>query len=121
VGMVLAFERGRRGERYLLTGEVMSLAQVVDCWGELTGVPMPRRVLPLWVGWAILPFSILVARVTGRPPTFTPGVLRASVSNRVVSHDKATRELGFEPGPPAQALANAFEFYREQGWVAEVE
>jgi dihydroflavonol-4-reductase len=117
VGMILALEKGRAGERYLLTGKVLSLEQVVADWGELTQVRMPRIVLPLWVGWAMLPFSIALARVTGRQPLFTRGVLHASSSNRVVSHEKATRELGFEPRPPVEALGEAVQFYREQGWM----
>jgi dihydroflavonol-4-reductase len=116
-GMIAAAERGRAGERYLLTGHVLELKQMVGHWGELTGVPMPKRVLPLWVGWAMLPLTLATARVSKRPPLFTAGVLRASVSNRVVSHAKAQRELGFSPRPVRDSLADAMAFYRQQGWL----
>jgi dihydroflavonol-4-reductase len=115
--MVRAAEGGRTGERYLLTGEVLELKDVVAIWGELTGVPMPRRILPYWFGWAMLPFTLLIARVTGRPALFTANMLRSSVSNRVVSHAKAARELGFEPRPTREALNGALDFYRQAGWV----
>lgn len=116
-GILRAAEKGRAGERYLLTGDVLELKDIVALWGELTSVPMPQRVLPLWVGWTMVPFTILVARLTGKSALFTPGVLRASVSNRVVSHAKATQELGFQPRSVQAALAGALEFYRTQGWV----
>jgi dihydroflavonol-4-reductase len=116
-GILRAAAKGRTGERYLLTGDVLDLKDIVGIWGELTSVPMPKRVLPLWVGWAMVPFTIAAARLTGKPALFTPGVLRASVSNRVVSHAKATRELGFEPRSARAALASALEFYRAEGWI----
>jgi dihydroflavonol-4-reductase len=116
-GMISAAERGRTGERYLLTGHVLTLREVVGHWGELSGVRMPKRVLPLWAGWAMLPITLAGARLSGRPPLFTAGVLRASVSNRVVSHEKARQELGFDPRPVRDSLADALAFYREQGWL----
>jgi dihydroflavonol-4-reductase len=114
-GMIAAAERGRTGERYLLTGHVLSLREMVGYWGDLTGVNMPKRVLPLWVGWAMLPITIATARLSRRPPLFTAGVLRASVSNAVVSHEKARQELGFSPRPVRDSLADALAFYRQEG------
>jgi dihydroflavonol-4-reductase len=116
-GMLAAAEKGRRGERYLLTGEVLGLREMLQHWGELSGVPMPRLVLPYWFGWAMLPATLAAARLTGKPALFTAGMLRSSVSNRVVSHAKAARELGFAPRPARQALAGALEFYRGEGWT----
>jgi dihydroflavonol-4-reductase len=116
-GMIAAAEKGRRGERYLLTGAVHDLRTLCGMWQELTGVPVPKTVLPLWVGWAMLPFAMVSSRITGKPPVFTPGVLRASVSNTVVSHAKAHAELGFEPRATREALADALAFYKVHGWV----
>jgi dihydroflavonol-4-reductase len=116
-GVLAAAEKGRRGERYLLTGPVLNIAEIMGIWHELTGVPMPRVVLPLWVGWAMLPLTMAAAKLSKRPALFTPGMLRASVSNRVVSHAKAARELGFAPRPVRESLGDALAFYRSQGWL----
>ena len=116
-GVLRAIDAGRTGERYLLTGDVLELKDMVALWGELTGVPMPKRVLPYWFGWAMLPVTLSIARVTGRPALFTANMLRSSVSNRVVCHDKAARELGFRPRATREALAGALEFYRSEGWA----
>lgn len=117
-GAIAAAERGRTGERYLLTGPPASMREIAAVWGEVTGVAMPRLMLPLWVGWAALPFTLAAARLAGRKPLFTPNMLRHSVSNDVVSYDKAATELGYAPRPLRESLADAFEFYSSQGWLA---
>ena len=116
-GALAAAERGRNGEGYLLTGIVHDMRELMAMWQDLTGVAMPRIVLPIWVGWAMLPMTLATARLTGKAPLFSAGVLRAAVSSRIVSHDKAKRELGFVPRPARDSLADALEFYRAQGWL----
>jgi dihydroflavonol-4-reductase len=116
-GVRSAADNGRTGERYLLTGEVLELKQMVEIWGDLTGVRTPRHVLPYWFGWAMLPLTLLSAQLTGKPALFTANMLRSSVSNRIVSHAKAARELGFEPRSTRTALAGALDFYRASGWI----
>ncbi len=116
-GMIAAAERGRRGERYLLSGDVRTMREIAEDVAAITGRRTPRVFLPLWVGWVLLPFSLAAGKVTGKKPLFTQGVLRASVSNRVVVHDKATRELGFSPRPVRASLADSFEWYKDRGWL----
>lgn len=116
-GMVAASEKGRRGERYLLTGEVIPVMQMVSLYGELTGAKVPTRALPLWVGWALLPFALAASAISGKDPFITPDMLRASVSNAVVSHDKAQRELGYSIRPLRESLGDAVDWYRERGWL----
>lgn len=116
-GAVAAAERGRRGERYLLTGRAIGMREMADTWGEVTGVPMPRVVLPLWVGWAATPFTVAGARLRGRKALFTPNMLRASVTNRVVRYDKAADELGYAPRPLRDSLHDAFVFFRDRDYL----
>lgn len=116
-GMIAAADKGRRGERYLLTGDVVPVMEMVSLYGELTGAKMPTRALPLWVGWVILPFALAGSAVTKRDPFITPDTLRASVSNEVVSHDKAHRELGYSIRPLRESLTDAIAWYRERGWL----
>ncbi|MFW5876435.1 MAG: NAD-dependent epimerase/dehydratase family protein [Myxococcota bacterium] len=116
-GMIAAAQHGRRGERYLLTGEVLDIEGMASLLGTVTGRPMPRMVLPMWVGWALMPLENLHARVTRRDPLFTPGMLRSGVSNREVLHTKAARELGFAPRPARDAVTDAFAWFDAQGWL----
>jgi dihydroflavonol-4-reductase len=117
-GMIAAAEKGRRGERYLLTGDVIPVMEMVSLYAELTGAKVPGRALPLWVGWVLLPFALAGSAVTKKEPFITGDMLRASVSNEVVSHDKAYRELGYTIRTLRESLTDAVAWYRERGWLS---
>lgn len=119
-GMINAAQRGRQGERYFLTGDVIPAMQMVTLFGELSGRKMPSRALPLWVGWAAMPFALAAAALTKKPALLTPDMLRASVSNEVVSHEKAARELDFRLRPLRDSLFDALAWYEQQGWLSGV-
>jgi dihydroflavonol-4-reductase len=115
--MIRAMASGRTGERYLLSGEVLDMLEFVAILREVTDRPMPKHSLPLWVGWAALPFSLAIGALTGKPPIFTAGVLRAAVFNKQVKHDKAAAELDYRPRPMRESLADTLEWFRGRGWI----
>jgi dihydroflavonol-4-reductase len=117
-GMIAAAEKGRRGERYFLTGDVIPIMEMVSLYGELTGARVPTRALPLWVGWLLLPFALAGSAATKNEPFVTADMLRASVSNEVVLHDKAHRELGYTIRTLRESLTDAVAWYRERGWLS---
>jgi len=117
-GMIAASEKGRAGERYFLTGDVIPVMEMVSLYGELTGAKVPTRALPLWVGWVLLPFALAGSALTNKEPFITADMLRASVSNEVVSHDKAHRELGYRIRTLRESLTDAVAWYRERGWLS---
>jgi dihydroflavonol-4-reductase len=117
-GMIAAAEKGRVGERYFLTGDVIPVMEMVSLYAELTGAKVPTRALPLWVGWVLLPFALAASAVTKNEPFITADMLRASVSNDEVSHDKANRELGYTIRTLRESLADAVAWYRERGWLS---
>lgn len=116
-GMIAAAEKGRVGERYFLTGDVIPIMEMVSLYGELTGAKVPTRALPLWVGWVLLPFALAGSALKKQDPFITADMLRASVSNTVVSHDKAHRELGYTIRPLRESLTDAVAWYRQRGWL----
>lgn len=116
-GMIAAAEKGRVGERYFLTGDVIPIMEMVSLYGELTGAKVPTRALPLWVGWVLLPFALAGSALAKQDPFITADMLRASVSNTVVSHDKAHRELGYTIRPLRESLTDAVAWYRQRGWL----
>jgi dihydroflavonol-4-reductase len=71
----------------------------------------------LWFGWILLPFALAGAAISKKDPFITADMLRASVSNAVVSRDKATRELGYSVRPLQESLSDAVQWYRERGWL----
>lgn len=73
-GHIAAMEKGRLGERYLLTGENASFKYVFDAAAVLTNTSKPHWSIPMWVieayGW----ISVLFARITGKLPLLSPPV-----------------------------------------------
>lgn len=117
--MIQAAERGRKGERYLLTGPALPMRELTVIWHEITGCKVPRIFLPLWTGWLFIPFTVGIARLTRRKPLFTPNMLRASVANDIISYDKAKAELDYQPRSVRESLSDAYAFYCQQGWLPQ--
>jgi dihydroflavonol-4-reductase len=117
LGMIAAAQKGVRGERYLLSGEVVSMSALVDVWSEITGVRPPRIRLPLWVGWAFVPAAAVWSMVSGKDSPLTPGHLRAAISTKVVSQAKAKAALDYRPRSVRDSLLDTHRFFRDQGWL----
>lgn len=115
--MINAAERGRSGERYLLTGPAVSMREMAAIWSEISGCKIPKIFLPLWTGWLFIPFTVGIARLMRRKPLFTPNMLRASVANDAINIDKAREELDYNPRPITDSLRDAHAFYCTQGWL----
>jgi dihydroflavonol-4-reductase len=116
VAGALAAERvGRRGERYLLSGEwrsVMDLARIVEA---VTGARAPRVVTPMWLARLSAPIAVTFNRITGTRPLFTPDSLAALRRHRLISHEKAARELGYRSRPLVETVTDAFDSFRSTG------
>lgn len=116
---VLALERGRPRERYLIGGENLDYDRVWRLLADVTGQPVPRWRVPyalaVAMGYADEVRCRLVPRAVPRVPL--EGVL---LSNRRMYVDcaRARAELGYRPGPVREALARAVAWYREHGYVA---
>jgi dihydroflavonol-4-reductase len=115
-GHLLALERGRAGERYILGGDNLTLRQILEKLAALTGRRAPRVRLPLAVAYLAALCSTGWSELTGRPPAVPIEGVRMARKKMWVSSEKARRELGFEPGPADRALARAVEWFR--GWKA---
>jgi dihydroflavonol-4-reductase len=111
-GHLLACERGRVGERYILGGENLTLQQILFKLSEIMGRKAPTTQIPYFVAYSAGMFSTAWAQLTGRPPHVPLDAVRMAKKKMWVSHQKATRELGFNPGPVDIALSNAVEWFR---------
>jgi dihydroflavonol-4-reductase len=114
-GHLLAYRRGRVGERYILGGEDMTLRQILVDIARLVGRRPPRIRLPRP---ALVPFAYLaefVAGMTGGSTRLTVEGLRMAGKRMYFSSAKAERELGYRWRPPQQAFADALRWLREQG------
>ncbi len=114
-GHVLAAEKGRRGERYILGCENLTLAGILERLSRIAGGRAPRIRMPLWVAWAAGAVSTGWAEVTGIAPRVPLEGVRMAAKKMFVSHDKAAKELGYSPGSVDTALRNAVEWFRSEG------
>ncbi len=117
VGHVLAAERGRIGERYILGNAVgnWTMKQALDELESITGIPAPRFRVPHPVALAAAHVDEWIARWTGKPPKAPLAGVRMAAYKMWFDPTKAIRELGLPQTPPRQALADAVEWFRSQG------
>jgi dihydroflavonol-4-reductase len=115
-GHLLAFERGRLGERYILGGDNLSLGDMLAVIASLTGRRAPRWRLP---AGALLPIALLaeaVARLSGgREPLVTADGVRMARKPMYFTSAKAERELGYRSRPAVEGLRDAIAWYRSRG------
>ena len=116
-GHMLAFDKGEIGERYILGGDNMTLREIIKTVTDHVGrsgpwLKLPRA--PLYpVAWA----AELVARVSGREPVVTVDALKMAAKHMYYSSDKAREKLGYAPRPAREALTEAVDWYRENGYL----
>jgi dihydroflavonol-4-reductase len=113
-GHLLAAERGRTGERYILGSENLTLAQILLQLARITGRRAPAVRLPYFVAYCAGLGSTGWAELTGRPPRVPLEGVRMARKKMWVTHEKARRELGFIPQPAEVALRRAVDWWGKQ-------
>ena len=116
-GHLLAAERGRPGERYLLGCENLTLQEILATLARITGRRAPRMRIPHGVALAAAYVDAAVSRVLGREPHIPIEGVRIARHRMFVNTSRAERELEFRPGPVAAALERAVRWYQEHGYV----
>jgi dihydroflavonol-4-reductase len=118
-GHILAAEKGRLGERYIL-GHMegnWTLRETLAVLAELTGRPAPKLRVPYTVALAAAWINEAIAAVTGHPPKAPLAGVRMAKYKMFFSPAKAVRELGLPQTPPRQAFSDAIEWFRANGYV----
>jgi dihydroflavonol-4-reductase len=116
-GHLLAAERGRSGGRYILGARNMTLQEILQALAQITGRPAPWVRLPHFVALAAAHLDEWISRARGRVPQIPVEGVKISRHRMFVDGSKATRELGYRPGPVEAALAQAVEWYEANGYV----
>lgn len=116
LGHLQAAEKGRIGERYILGSENLTLQQILEIIARISGKPPVRTKLPYAVAYTAGLVSTALANLTGHPPAVPLEGVKMARKRMFVTHAKAARELGFTPRPPEQALRNAVDWFRANGY-----
>jgi dihydroflavonol-4-reductase len=115
-GHLLAAERGRIGEKYILGGENLTLKEFLGRLATISGLPAPRVKIPYAVALSFALGAEAVARtVTRRPPRASLTEVRMARKRMFFDSSKAQDELGYSPAPVDAAIAAAIEFFKSRG------
>jgi dihydroflavonol-4-reductase len=117
-GHLLALEKGREGERYILGCRNMTLREILENLGRISGRPAPKMQVPYAVAYAAGVVSTAWANLTGREPRAPLEGVKMARKKMFVTHAKAERELGFAPGPPEEALQQAVSWFQSNGYCS---
>jgi dihydroflavonol-4-reductase len=117
-GHVAALEKGKTGERYILGGENLTLKQILDKLGAISGLPSPKVKLPYFFAYAAgLVDETVSGRWLGREPRATVETVRMGKKKMWASSEKATHELGWKIVPAQDALRRAVEWFWANGYA----
>jgi len=111
-GMIAAWQRGRRGERYILGGHDMTYRAVFETIARVAGVAPPRLRAPRAVAWLLGKYGDRVERRGGDPIVNSTQVRYAYTDKFRFRSAKAERELGYAYGPIEPAIRDAIEWFR---------
>lgn len=116
-GMIAAWQRGRRGERYILAGHDMTYGEIMKRIAAVAGTRPPRLRVPWPAAWLFGKYGDLVERFGGDPVVNSTQIRYAFTSKFRFRSTKATRELAYDPGPLEPALADAIAWFRARGML----
>ncbi len=115
---VTAIEKGRTGEKYLLSGNWHSLQELSAMIGFHSGRKTVKLVVPMWVAWTGLPFIYLYSKISGTKPTYTrESLIILSEGNRMISNARAKKELNFNPRPLTESIRDLLTWFRDNKYI----
>jgi dihydroflavonol-4-reductase len=109
--MILAADRGRVGERYLISDRMITNADVVRIAAEAAGMPAPTKSVPLPVSYAMAALGSIKGRLKGTDERLSINSLRLMRAEAPVDCGKAKRELGWQPRPVEESIREAAQFW----------
>jgi dihydroflavonol-4-reductase len=114
-GAIMAEQKAPAGAEYLLSGHWVSMQGIGDIMQEISDASVPGFVCPMPAARLAAPFATAYSRMFKKRPIFTGVSLNALRSNRNISHEKATRELGYQPRPFKETLTDTMKWFVQNG------
>jgi len=118
-GHLLAMKKGRTGQKYIFSTEFMTMDQLFDLFGEVTGQPNMRLRLPPMIMSGVAEIGDFIYRnfLPGRRQLLTPAAVRLLCMGRRADTSKAQRELGYRPGSIREAVRQAYDWFVARGMI----
>jgi dihydroflavonol-4-reductase len=117
LGHLLAAEKGRIGERYILGCRNMTLKEIAQTLGKVSGLPGDKPRMPYAVAYMAAWFNTKFSLLFGKTPSISLEGVRMAKKKMWVKCDKAVRELGLPQTPPEEALARAVRWYWDNNYA----
>ena len=112
-GLILACENGESGESYILSGEKITVKDLLRILEKTTGVKAPSFKMPLWLANAAGKITPIYYRHRKTKPLFTSYSAEVLVSNCDISNNKARLALGYNPRPLKKSIEDSVEWFRK--------
>jgi dihydroflavonol-4-reductase len=110
-GLILARQTGKKGESYILSGERISVIELVKSVQEIIGKHIPRLKIPMNVAHIAARFTPIYYQLSHIKPRFTSYSLETLLSNSVISNNKARQSLGYNPRSIRESLVDTISWY----------
>ena len=116
---IRAEKYARGGAHYLLSGHWVSLREVASLIAEITGIPPPRMVLPMWLARIGIPVFSVLYYLSGKRPLYTSGSMESLRGNPKINHDRATHDLSYQPRPFRETILDTLQWFHETGQLKQ--
>jgi dihydroflavonol-4-reductase len=116
-GTIQAEQRAVSGAVYILSNRWASTQALALMMRDAGGIPVPPFCVPLWFAYLLIPPMNVLAYLQQKPSLVTRAALYALSSNRNISHQRATHDLGYQPRPLQATVADSLAWFREAGFL----
>ena len=108
-GILLALDKGKAGETYVISGPVTTIRDAIEVVSSISGRKAPKHALPTGLMKALTPIGPLVGKMMGQPPNLRELISSGDNVTFWASHEKASRELGYAPRGMEEGLRQTLE------------
>ncbi len=116
-GLTQAAAKGRTGETYILSGARIEILQIKQIVQDFVGIHTPHIIVPMWLAELFAVVTESFYRLSHAIPKFTRYSLRTVQENCNFSNAKARSELGYNPRPLRESIADALAWRKAMNWA----
>jgi dihydroflavonol-4-reductase len=116
-GIILAGDKGVTGDKYILSGERITVPELMSLLQQISGVKAPSLKVPLWLARMAALVAPAYYRLAGGKPRFTSYSIEVLCSNSVISSEKARRQLGFSTRPIKQSITDSISWFVANDYI----